>query len=662
MMNEFLNALAPSEMARLLIDVALKGLVIVALAISLYLILRKRSAALRHLVLTLSCIGLVSLPWLSAMLPALQIPLAPFRSEASSKINQAFSGSATNRAAIAQLDSVQQDLFRKDAVRHEDTYVSDPGAHRKQANEDVSSTVTKPPAVRHPLPLNSNQGQPNPTGKVAFAWARFLPHVWLLGAALSLLMPLVGLLGISRLCRKSKLTTDKAWLELLQSVKTELGITRRVYLFRNPNIETALTWGVFKPKLLLPEVADEWSESQRRTVLLHELAHVQRFDWAIQVTMHLACAIHWFNPLVWWMSQRMYLDREQASDDVVLAAGVSPVDYASQLFEFATRLRPLQSSAAIPMAQQSTLRRRVSAVLDTQRPRGAIGRYAHVAATIACCCLIVPVAMLRAGPDAPKENETTSESKKSHVVADDAVEASESDAPKVKLVHVSPDEAAEYLRGKKGVTVGEDVERDRITWKSLDKPIYPHVTLKHDWVADPKDWQYIANLARVTNGFREPHNVKIVVEGHIKADTLAKCFEAFRKSKNNSFELVISNTPLNRKALRVLGSYPGLTGLVAESSTDDVTDEVWAECISGWPNAFTLFLAPTAGEKTAAAASKLEHINTLILRNTNLTEAELEPLQKSRNVEALLVGDRKTQVEYLLPGGFGKWQSEDADR
>lgn len=245
---------------------------------------------------------------------------------------------------------------------------------------------------------------------------------------------------------------------------------------------------------------------------------------------------------------------------------------------------------------------------------------------------------------------------------DNTGEAAEAIAPQVGVVNVSPDKAAAYLRGKKGVTVGEAVERDRITWKPLGKLFYPDVTLKHDWVADPKDWQYIANLARVTNGFREPHNVRIVIEGNVEADTLAECFKAFRKSKNSSFELVISKAPLNQKALRVLGSYPGLTGLAAEFSTDDVTDEDWAACISGWPNAFRLFLAPTAGQKAAAAASKLGNLNTLVLRNTNLTEAELEPLRKSRNVEALLVGDKKTHVEYLLPGGFGKWQSGEADK
>lgn len=95
----------------------------------------------------------------------------------------------------------------------------------------------------------------------------------------------------------------------------------------------------------------------------------------------------------------MYLDREQASDDVVLSVGVSPVDYASQLVQIATRLRPLQSLAAIPMAQQSTLRQRVSAVLDTKRPRGSIGRIALVAAIAACCCVVVPVAMLKAATD-----------------------------------------------------------------------------------------------------------------------------------------------------------------------------------------------------------------------------------------------------------------------
>ena len=99
----------------------------------------------------------------------------------------------------------------------------------------------------------------------------------------------------------------------------------------------------------------------------------------------------------------MYLDREQASDDVVLSVGISPVDYASQLVEIASRIRLHHSLAAIPAAQQAALRQRVCAVLDPKCPRDAVGRMALIGAFIGCCCIAVPVSMLEANATGSEE-------------------------------------------------------------------------------------------------------------------------------------------------------------------------------------------------------------------------------------------------------------------
>ena len=70
---------------------------------------------------------------------------------------------------------------------------------------------------------------------------------------------------------------------------------------------------------MLPVAAQDWSDEQLRSVLLHELAHIKRRDVLGQLLAQFACALHWFNPLVWFAAWRLHVERERACDDLVLA-------------------------------------------------------------------------------------------------------------------------------------------------------------------------------------------------------------------------------------------------------------------------------------------------------------------------------------------------------
>jgi hypothetical protein len=127
--------------------------------------------------------------------------------------------------------------------------------------------------------------------------------------------------------------------------------------------------GVLQPAVVLPAEAEAWSTARRRTVLLHELAHIQRRDCLVQLLAQIACAVYWFNPLVWVAARALCIERERACDDEVLVQGTTPSAYAAELVDLArVRRRQWHSSAVLAMARPTELEKRVRAIL-AHRPR-----------------------------------------------------------------------------------------------------------------------------------------------------------------------------------------------------------------------------------------------------------------------------------------------------
>ena len=165
----------------------------------------------------------------------------------------------------------------------------------------------------------------------------------------------------------------------------------RVRVLESQHIASPCTWGVLTPVLLLPTAGDAWSESARHSALLHELAHVRRRDTVSALISRLACALHWYNPLVWLAAAHARNLQERACDDAVLRAGAIPSDYAQFLLDVAAHVsgvaRPNRS--AIGMAH-SSLRARIVAILDPEAMRSQAGR----APILASCAALFTIAVL----------------------------------------------------------------------------------------------------------------------------------------------------------------------------------------------------------------------------------------------------------------------------
>jgi beta-lactamase regulating signal transducer with metallopeptidase domain len=245
-------------------------------------------------------------------------------------------------------------------------------------------------------------------------WVAHLPAVgvaaalvlWLGGAGLLLVNIALGTLRL-RALRLSARPPAAEWQSLLEQLREELGIGRRVVLLQSGEDVMPATWGWWRPVVLLPAEADEWSPERRRLVLLHELAHVKRWDCLTQLAARLACAVYWFNPLVWVAARRMCVEREGACDDLVLNGGCQPSDYAGHLLEIARSFRRMPAVAAITMARSSQLEGRIAAIVDAARvrrgPRGWLIALAGLVVLAFTAMVAVPNSQAQATVSSPDE-------------------------------------------------------------------------------------------------------------------------------------------------------------------------------------------------------------------------------------------------------------------
>jgi hypothetical protein len=168
-----------------------------------------------------------------------------------------------------------------------------------------------------------------------------------------------------------------------------------------------VTWGLLRPRILVPASALDWPEDRIRVVLWHELAHVMRHDWPVLIAAGVLRAVHWFNPVVWIAYRRLRQESEQASDDLVLRRGVAAADYASHLLAVArdTVRHRHTASAAIAIAHPSTLEGRVRAMLNeraNRTPLSAIGQWSGAIIAFSATIIIAGagVSTIAAPPDA----------------------------------------------------------------------------------------------------------------------------------------------------------------------------------------------------------------------------------------------------------------------
>ena len=249
----------------------------------------------------------------------------------------------------------------------------------------VMTTVTpawiEGPALESGTWPERNPAAPAPwitTGELLFA-------VWLAGFLFLVGRLALGLLHVHRLQRAARA------LPLASDLPRKI----RFLEAATPSV-MPMTWGLFRPRVLLPSAWREWPESRLRHVLAHETGHIHRRDWAVQICAELACAVSWFHPLVWLVARGLREEAERACDDLVLARGADASDYAEHLIQLARLMKSPTGAitATLAVARPSSLERRVAAMLNAKldrRPVSPREKWTYAALT---ALVLTPLAAL----------------------------------------------------------------------------------------------------------------------------------------------------------------------------------------------------------------------------------------------------------------------------
>ena len=241
-----------------------------------------------------------------------------------------------------------------------------------------------------------------------------------------------------------------------------------------------VTWGIFRPVVLLPNAARFWPYERLQAVLRHEFAHVRRRDGFSQMLALLACALYWPNPLVWLGARALRHEAEIAADDAVIASGMTPSDYAGELLQMAREFRTQGFSAALSMAAPSALPARVQSILAPTLSRSGVTRMDVV--KLAAVALLATGALVAARPSlaqaappvvqdvqpAPATDAVPPAPPAPPTVATPSAPPTIADAPPAGVESVDPVVRVVRISGSHN---GHDLRRVRIEMRNADREI-----------------------------------------------------------------------------------------------------------------------------------------------------------------------------------------------
>lgn len=192
-------------------------------------------------------------------------------------------------------------------------------------------------------------------------------YTWVLlvlvaGVGVGLLRLALGLWRLGR-CRRGTLRIDPLPGTLCEA-QALVSVATAFYF--SDSVESPVTFGWLRPAIIFPRNFERMDESEQRVIACHELLHVARHHWLVNLFEELILTFFWFHPAFWWAMRRIRLAREQVVDRQVVALSGARKPYLRALLEIAGARRAKMLPAPLFLAE-SQLARRVAVLVKEVR-------------------------------------------------------------------------------------------------------------------------------------------------------------------------------------------------------------------------------------------------------------------------------------------------------
>jgi GWxTD domain-containing protein len=203
--------------------------------------------------------------------------------------------------------------------------------------------------------------------------ADFVPWLtpfWIFGVTLIYLRRIASCIYVQRLRHRGVSAAPAVWTRTVSRLASELRISRPVLLVESCLVDVPVVLGHFRPLILMPiGLLSGLPAEQIEAILLHELAHIRRCDYALNILQRFTEGLFFYHPGVWWISRVMRIERENCCDDVAVAVAGNVHDYAVAL----AALEQHRKSAVEPAlaATGGSLVKRIRRLLYPTKPNTA---------------------------------------------------------------------------------------------------------------------------------------------------------------------------------------------------------------------------------------------------------------------------------------------------
>jgi beta-lactamase regulating signal transducer with metallopeptidase domain len=203
------------------------------------------------------------------------------------------------------------------------------------------------------------------------SWWQIGFAVWLIGVIIFLVIHAIKHYRFVKMAKRwNEIVTDERTLTVFQTLKNEMGISKKISLYLNSDTGSPIMYGFVKPRIILPTV--EPAENELRFILKHELTHYKRKDLCYKFLVLIATAMHWFNPLVYRIA-RTIDSLCEISCDVEIVRDTDPdtrLQYSETLIsvvKYHSRLKTALSTNFY--GGKKDMKNRISSIMDTRKKK-----------------------------------------------------------------------------------------------------------------------------------------------------------------------------------------------------------------------------------------------------------------------------------------------------